>query len=134
MKAKGLPLFQKVDCFLIPVQDLDAGLQFYGDKLEHQLIWRTEEAAGLRLANTDTELVLHTKLKEVEADLLVDSVDVAANHFISAGGKVLKGPFDIQVGRCAVLQDPFGNVLVAMDMTKGPLVTDDKGTVIGKLK
>jgi len=39
-------------------------------------------------------------------------------------------PFEIQIGRCVVVQDPFGNPLVLLDMSKGPLTTDAEGNVI----
>jgi predicted enzyme related to lactoylglutathione lyase len=28
-------------------------------------------------------------------------------------------PFDVAIGRCAVLEDPFGNVVCLLDMSKG---------------
>ena len=49
----------------------------------------------------------------------------------SAGGRVLAGPFDIPVGRAAAVEDPFGNVLVILDMSKGRYVTDPTGRVTG---
>jgi hypothetical protein len=43
---------------------------------------------------------------------------------------VVVPPFDIRIGRCAVICDPWGNRLVVLDMSKGPLVTDADGNVI----
>jgi hypothetical protein len=40
-------------------------------------------------------------------------------------------PFDLRIGRCAVVQDPWGNQLTILDMSKGALVTDADGKVIG---
>lgn len=37
----------------------------------------------------------------------------------------------LQTGRCAVVRDPWGNELVLLDMSKGRLVTDEDGRVIG---
>jgi hypothetical protein len=42
---------------------------------------------------------------------------------------VLSEPFDIPVGRVAVVADPFGNVLVLLDLSKGRYTTDDAGRV-----
>jgi len=42
----------------------------------------------------------------METDLAVDSVPEALARFTSAGGKVLAGPFQIQIGLCAVVSDP----------------------------
>jgi hypothetical protein len=41
------------------------------------------------------------------------------------------GPFDIPVGRVAVVADPFGNTLVLLDLSKGRYVTDGAGEVTG---
>jgi catechol 2,3-dioxygenase-like lactoylglutathione lyase family enzyme len=124
-------LFTKVDCVRIPVPDLDEGLAFYSGRLGHRLIWRTETAAGLRLPGSDSELVLHTEGGEPEVDLLVDSVDDAVAEIVRAGGSVRVAPGDIPVGRVAVVDDPFGNPLTILDLTKGRYRTDADGTVTG---
>jgi predicted enzyme related to lactoylglutathione lyase len=127
------PLFHKIDCIRLHVPDLDAALAFYRDCLgHHRLIWRTEHAVGLGMPDTDAEIVLYTDDGGEEIDLLVDSADQAAAQFVAAGGKILMPPFDIQIGRCVVVQDPWGNQLVLLDMSKGPLKTDSDGNVIGK--
>jgi predicted enzyme related to lactoylglutathione lyase len=35
------------------------------------------------------------------------------------GAVVRTAPFDIGVGRCAVLEDPFGNAVCVLDLSKG---------------
>jgi len=125
------PLLKKVDCLQIPVPDLEAGLAFYRDKLGHELIWRTETAAGLRMPETDAEIVIQTERSRLEANLKVASADGAVERVVEAGGKLVAGPFDIQIGRCAVVLDPFGNALVLLDASKGRLVTDAAGNVTG---
>ncbi len=125
------PLVQKVDCVRFCVSDLNAGLAFYRDQLGHQVIWRTEQQVGLRMPNTNAEIVLHTEQGEPEINLKVHSVDVAAVRFEAAGGKIVVPPFDIQIGRCVVVQDPWGNQFVLLDSSKGLLITDAEGNVIG---
>jgi len=71
------PLFVKIDCLRLPVHDLDAALAFYRDRLGHELIWRTDAAAGLRLPDSNAELVLQTEQPQVETDLAVESVEAA---------------------------------------------------------
>jgi len=44
---------------------------------------------------------------------------------------VLVAPFDIQIGRAAVVEDPWGNRFVLLDATQGLLVTDADGNVVG---
>src|SRR3990172_6923581 len=126
-------LIRKVDCVRLYVPDLEAGLSFYRDRLGHELIWRTETAAGLRLPEAEAELVLQTEDQRQEVDLLVDSADEAAQFIGQAGGKVIVPPFDIQIGRCVVLEDPWGNPLVLLDTSKGLLATDANGTIIGNV-
>ena len=64
-------------------------------------------------------------------DLLVESVPDAIERFVAAGGTLLVGPFDIRIGLCAVLWDPWQNPLVILDQSKGLLRTDAAGRVIG---
>ena len=127
---RAAPLFQKVDAVTVPVPDLDAGLRFYCDSLGHELRWRNDAIgqAGLGLPGTDTEIVLSTQ-QEYEPNWLVASADEAARAVQAAGGQVLTGPFDIPVGRVAVVADPFGNALVLLDLSRGRYVTDSTGQV-----
>ncbi len=129
--ARPEPLIRKVDSVQLRVPDLDSGLAFYHGRLGHDLIWRTENAAGLRMPEGDSEIVLQIERDEPEVDLLVKSADEAALRMVEAGGAVLIPPFDIQVGRCTVVEDPWGNRLVLLDMSRGPLVTDSPGNVTG---
>jgi predicted enzyme related to lactoylglutathione lyase len=117
------PLFRKVDCLQLPVPSIDAGLDFYATALGHELIWRTETQAGLRLPDSDTELVIQTEERH-EVDLLVYSVDDAVRRIVAAGGSLVIDAFDIPVGRLAVARDPFGNPLALIELSKGRFVTD----------
>jgi predicted enzyme related to lactoylglutathione lyase len=126
------PLLQKIDAVTVPVPDLDAGLRFYHDALGHQLRWRNDQIgqAGLRLPDSDAEIVLTTR-QAYEPNWLVASADDAAAAIQAAGGHLVAEPFDIPVGRVAVVADPFGNTLVLLDLSKGRYVTDSTGKVTG---
>ncbi|MDP9237302.1 MAG: VOC family protein [Chloroflexota bacterium] len=126
------PLFRKIDCLRLPVPGVEAGLRFYRDALGHELIWRTATAAGLRLPDSNAELVIHNEGTGTETDLMVEAVGAAVERIVVAGGHVLRPIFDIAIGKCAVVADPFGNVLVLLDSSKGLLVTDVAGNVIGR--
>jgi len=128
-----MALLRKVDCVQLYVPDLEEGLSFYRDRLGHELIWRTDRAAGVRLPESDAELVLQTAEPRQEVDFLVDSADEAAKFMEQAGGRVIVPPFDIQIGRCVVVEDPWGNPLVLLDTSKGLLKTDSDGNVTGNL-
>jgi predicted enzyme related to lactoylglutathione lyase len=121
-----------IDAIAVPVPDLDSGLRFYRDHLGHALLWRNDAIgqAGLALPDGDTELVLTTQL-DYAPNWLVTSADDAAAAVQAAGGRVVTAPFDIPVGRIAVVADPFGNLLVLIDLSKGRYTTDERGAVTG---
>ncbi|WP_132558173.1 VOC family protein [Rhizobium sullae] len=124
------PLFRKLDNHLLHVSDLDAAIAFYEGRLGQALVWRDDEAAGFALPETDAELVVHLHIGP-ETDILVDDVDEAFEEFLAAGGEAVQPPFEIAVGRCARIRDPFGNIVVILDQSKGTLVTDAKRRVTG---
>jgi predicted enzyme related to lactoylglutathione lyase len=64
-----------------------------------------------------------------EPNWLVRSADDAAVAIEQNGGRILAPAFDIPVGRVAVVADPFDNVLVHVDLSKGTYETDDQGDV-----
>jgi catechol 2,3-dioxygenase-like lactoylglutathione lyase family enzyme len=125
------PLLRKLDCIRLPVPDLEAGLGFYRDRLGHELLWRSSTSAALRLPDSDCELILFTEGVEAEVDWKVDSAEEAAGEFVRAGGSVVEPPFDIPVGRCAVVRDPWGNDFVLLDLSKGTFRTDCDGNITG---
>src|SRR5215210_3243290 len=54
-----------------------------------------------------------------EVDLLVESVELATERVVAAGGALLAGPSEIPVGRVVAVADPFGNSLVLLELSKG---------------
>jgi lactoylglutathione lyase len=126
-------LIRKVDCLALNVSDLQGAIEFYG-QLGHELLWRTENGAGLRLPQSESELVVQTERPGPETDLTVQDVNLAVERFVAAGGQVVVEPFDIAIGRCCVVADPWGNHLVFLDNSKGRLVTDEAGNVTGVRK
>jgi len=127
------PLIRKVDCVQLYIPDLAAGLAFYRDQLGHELVWRTATAAGLRIPDSEAEIVLQTEDPKPETDLTVESADAAADRIVACGGRIVVPPFDIQIGRCVVVEDPWGNRLVLLDASKGLLQTNEDGYVIGNV-
>ncbi len=55
----------------------------------------------------------------MEVHYLVDDVVEAVAYFEAQECDVLLAPFDITIGKCAVIRDPFGTRLSILDMTKG---------------
>lgn len=127
------PLFENVDCVMVKVPDLDEGLKFYQEALGLKMLWRTTTACGLGMKVGVTEFVLSTG-NEFEVDLKVEDVEQAVLEFVKAGGKVMFGPFEINIGKCAVVMDPWGNQYSLLDTTKGTCDTDADGIVSGVSK
>jgi catechol 2,3-dioxygenase-like lactoylglutathione lyase family enzyme len=129
---RSSPLLRKVDAVTVPVPDLDTGLDFYRDRLGHTLLWRNDAVgqAALQLPDSDTELVLTTQL-DYAPNWLVSSTDQAVDEICGAGGRVILEPFDNAVGRVALVADPFDNVLVVLDLSRGHYLTDAAGGVTG---
>jgi predicted enzyme related to lactoylglutathione lyase len=126
------PLLRKIDAVTFRVPDLDSGIAFYVGRLGHTLNWRNDDigSAGIALPESDAEIVLTTEHAH-EPNWLVESADEAARAVEEAGGTVIAAPVDIPVGRVAVVADPFSNVLVLIDLSKGRYATDDERNVTG---
>ena len=130
-ETNAVPIFQKVDSVQFYVPDIEAGVRYYRDLLGHELIWRTESAVGFRMPDSEAEIVIQSVRDDQEIDLKVDSADDAARRIQDAGGEIVVPPFDIEIGRAVVVDDPWGNRMVLLDSTKGHLITDADGNVIG---
>ena len=115
---------------MLKTHDLDAAVEFYGDRLGHAILWRTPEAVAFRIPESEAELVVHLHIGP-EVYFLVDDVEAAYGFLLESGAASIQAPFDIQIGKCASLRDPLGNTLAILDQSKGRLVTDAKRNVIG---
>ncbi len=132
MKKTEKPLFKCVDCLRIYIPNLDDGLKFYREELGLQVIWKTESAIGLGMGDEKTEVVLQNEDEWQEVDIKVDSVIDSVERIKNAGGEIVHGPFDIKIGKCAVIKDPWGNQYVILDDSKGTFITDSDGNIIGQ--
>ncbi|MCU7722798.1 VOC family protein [Actinoplanes sp. KI2] len=112
---------RKIDCVLVRVDDLAAASRFYAERLGLRELWRDESSAGMGLPETDAEVVLHTMdLPPAHAvHYLVEDVRAAAASWRESGLEVRTEPFEIAVGWCAILADPFGNAVCVLDLTGG---------------
>jgi lactoylglutathione lyase len=113
---------RKIDCVLVKVSDLAAGASFYEEVFGLTRLWADETSVGMGMPETDAEVVLHIRDVPVEyaVNYLVDDVDSAVAAARLAGCKTLAEPFDVAVGRCAVLADAFGNAVSIIDLSKAP--------------
>ena len=116
-------MLKKIDCVMIQVEDVQAAMVYYRDVFGLHPTWWSKRDAGLVFPDSDTEIVLHNypdMPSSVEVHYLVDDVENAVRAFADKGCHVLVKPFDIVMGKCAVIADPFGTRLCILDMTKGP--------------
>jgi lactoylglutathione lyase len=115
-------MLRKIDCVMIRVDDVDVSAAYYAKVFGLRPKWSGEGAVGFAFPETDAEIVLHCDPNipsSVEVHYLVDDVVVAVAHFEAQGCQILVAPFDITIGKCAVIRDPFGTRLCILDLTKG---------------
>jgi predicted enzyme related to lactoylglutathione lyase len=125
-------LFQNIDCIQLYIPDLNEGINYYCNNLGLKIIWRTDSSIGLGMNKGITELVIQNERKYQEIDIKVDSVIDSIDIIKKAGGSIISGPFEIKIGNCAVVKDPWGNQYVILDSTKGTFLTNEDGFVIGQ--
>ena len=115
-------MFRKIDCVMIRVADVQAAAKFYAETFGLRPLWQDSESVGLGFPETDAEIVLHNSPdipSQVEVHYLVDNVVEAVRAFEQKGCEIVAEPFDIAIGKCAVIRDPFGTTMCILDMTKG---------------
>lgn len=116
-----MPVLRKIDCVLVRVPDLTAATAWYTGLFGLRELWRDEVSVGLAMPDTDAEIVLHTTDVPAERSVhyLVDDVEAAVSECLANGCALREPPFDIAIGRCAVLTDPYGNALSVLDVSRG---------------
>jgi lactoylglutathione lyase len=115
-------MFKKIDCVMIRIDDVAAGEKFYSEVFGLKPLWREGGSVGLALPESDTEIVLHNNSAiphRVEVHYLVDNVVMAVKQHAENGCRVLTPPFDVLIGKCAVIQDPFDTTICLLDLTSG---------------
>jgi len=114
-------VLRKIDCVMVRVDDLESAARFYTERLGLRELWRDGSSAGMGLPETDAEVVLHTMDLPAEhaVHYLVDDARAAAASWRADGLRVRTEPFEIAVGWCAILADPFGNAICILDLSKG---------------
>jgi len=115
-------MLKKIDCVMIKVDDLAKAREFYVRVFGMREKWSdfAEGSVGLQFPESDTEIVLHSIDSipaKVDVTYLVDDVPAAVARFEGEGCTVIAAPFDVAIGKCAVIIDPFGTPLSLIDMT-----------------
>ena len=115
-------MLKKIDCVMIRVDDVAAGEKFYSEVFGLKPLWREAGSVGMALSETNAEIVLHNNAAiphKVEVHYLVDNVVAAVKYYAENGCRVLAPPFDVLIGKCAVIQDPFDTTICLLDLTSG---------------
>ncbi len=115
-------MLKKIDCVMIRVDDVAAGEKFYSEVFGLKALWREAGSVGMALPETNAEVVLHNNSAiphKVEVHYLVDDVVAAVKQYAENGCRVLAPPFDVLIGKCAVIQDPFDTTICLLDLTSG---------------
>jgi predicted enzyme related to lactoylglutathione lyase len=115
-------MLKKIDCVMIRVDDVAAGEKFYSEVFGLKAVWREAGSVGMALPETNAEIVLHNNAaipNKVEVHYLVDNVVAAVKYYAENGCRVLAPPFDVLIGKCAVIQDPFDTTICLLDLTSG---------------
>jgi predicted enzyme related to lactoylglutathione lyase len=117
-------MLRKIDCVMLRVDDLSAARQFYQQTLGLEPLWSDDHAVALAMPESEAEIVLHDDPdlpRDCNVHYLVDDVAEAVAELAAHGCQVIVAPFEVRIGKCAILTDPFGNSLNLIDMSKGPL-------------
>ena len=114
---------RKIDCVMVRADDPERAARFWAEVFGLEPSWSYDGSFGLRFSESDAEVVLHSdaRIPPNDPSYLVDDVERAIEEFTAAGCEVLAPVFDIRIGRCAVIRDPFGATLSILDMTRGPV-------------
>lgn len=116
-------MLKKIDCVMVRVDDLETATAYYVEVFGLRYLWREAAMVGLGFPETDAQMVLHTDPgipSRVEVHYLVADVLAAVEELATRGCTVVVPPFDIRIGRCAVIRDPFGTTLCILDATGRP--------------
>jgi predicted enzyme related to lactoylglutathione lyase len=133
-------MLRSVDRILVRVPGLQSAVKYYRDVLGLSLTREESSLASFKLADCETELVLHTDedLPDQAIYYLVDDVRDLYKRREALNLKFAGPPTQVSRGYRATVKDPFGNVLLILDRTtnrhsKKPVVEDAKSAGAGGL-
>jgi catechol 2,3-dioxygenase-like lactoylglutathione lyase family enzyme len=110
-------MLKKVDRILLRVPQLEAAVKYYRDVLGMTVTRQAGNIASLKLAEQETELVLHDD-PDLPAEALYYLVDDVRDIYRRREALRLKfagPPIQVSKGFRATAKDPFGNVLLLLD-------------------
>jgi lactoylglutathione lyase len=113
---------RKIDNVMYRVNDLEEAANFYEGVLGLKRLWTDLEAGqiGYVFPDGDSEIVIHNDpdIPNPDFSFLVDDVAAFCADFKRQGHAVVKEPFEVRCGWFAVLEDPDGNLISIVDLTR----------------
>lgn len=126
-------MLRRIDRVILRVSGLESAVRYYRDVLGLQLIKQDARLANFRLADGETELVIHD-----DADLpaeavyyLVDNVRDLYARREALKLKFISPPNPVAHGYRATVRDPFGTVMLLLDrstQSSGAAAVEDAKT------
>lgn len=111
----------KIDSVMYRVKDIEISSRFYTDTLGFKKVWedREREMVGFKLADADSEIVLHVNqdIPNPDFSFLVEDVEKYCEMARSRGIKVMQDPTPVRCGKFAIITDPDGNRIPIIDLT-----------------
>jgi predicted enzyme related to lactoylglutathione lyase len=113
---------RKVDNVMYRVADLEEAARFYEGVLGLKRLWSDEAAGqmGFVFPESGSEIVIHNDpgIPNPDFSFLVDDVVAFCEDYKRQGCAVTREPFEVRCGRFAVLEDPDGNLISIVDLTR----------------
>lgn len=117
-----------IDCICFHVDLLQEWIKFYKEKIWLDLVWKSDTEAGFKM--WESELVIQTQRPWQEIAFTVDNVLESVKEFRKMWAKILVEPFDINIWKCAVIEDNWWNAFTILDNTKWLYKTDKDGNIV----
>src|SRR5580698_8008038 len=110
-------MLRRVDRVILRVPGLESAIRYYRDVLGLKLIKQDARLANFRLADGQTELVIHddADLPNEAVYYLVDNVRDLYARRAELKLKFLAAPSPVAHGYRATVKDPFGTVMLLLD-------------------
>jgi len=112
-------MLRRIDRLILRVPQLDSAVNYYRDVLGLTLVRHDKLIASFKLADGETELVLHADPDQPfeQTFYLVDDVRDIYKRREELKLRFISAPQAVGRGYKAVVRDPFGNVLQLIDRT-----------------
>ena len=112
-------MLRRIDRLILRVEQLESAVAYYRDVLGLRLLRHEKQVASFKMADGETELVLHCDPDQPFEEIyyLVDDVRAMYQRRVELKLRFVGAPQAVARGYKAAVRDPFGNVLLLLDRT-----------------